>query len=167
MSTATKATIYLGANVPGEPRAYSSFRGKVVTDTDFSLFLDDYVSPRFPGFTVRETTGYWRGMQEKSWELVILAGDALVAAEHGVMGFHDLVEQIARAYKEKFRQEAVMISYESLTVQWDVPDREPLCKVGERSPVSNACGVSRAAEGWVSPEERGMRDEGSERFDVV
>lgn len=153
MDTAMRATVYLGANVPGKPTEYNSFRGSVVTDTDFSLFLDDYVTPRFPGFTVRETLGYWHGKPERSRELSILApmvGDA------GLEQFEEQVAGMAREYKRKFRQEAVMISYEPVMVEWDAP-------AGTVRP------ETVYPPSWVSRDgsETDARDEGSERFDVV
>lgn len=129
MTQATRATLYLGADISKPATDYLSFRGDSVTVQDFSVFLDDYVTPVFPGFTVRDTVGYWKGKPERSRELVILAEDGASPA------FHSNVESIARAYKRKFRQESVMISYEPVTVQFDVPDLlapapEPACQVG-------------------------------------
>lgn len=109
MAQATRATLYLGANIEGKPG---------VTSSDFARFLEEFVTPHFPGFTVRDTVGYWKGQPEHSRELIILAEDGASPF------FHDKVELIADAYKTKFRQEAVMISYEPVSVLWDVPAKE-------------------------------------------
>lgn len=110
MTQATRATLYLGANIDGKPS---------VTSTDFAAFLEQFVTPHFPGFTVRDTVGYWKGKPEHSRELVIIGEDGASPF------FYDTVEWIADAYKTGFRQEAVMISYEPVSVLWDIPTKVP------------------------------------------
>ena len=104
MDAVTRATLYLGADIQGK---------HTVTDTDFSLWLEDEVTPRFEGFTVRSALGYWKGKPEPMRELVILAGDGPSTTVQ--------IENIARSYKERFLQQAVMVSYETVHVLWNVP----------------------------------------------
>jgi Protein of unknown function (DUF3574) len=104
MDQSKKATLYLGANIKGE---YG------VTETEFSLWLDDHVTPTFPGFTrVRETFGYWKGKPEVSRELVILGE---ISSE-----FKEQVRVIAESYKSRFKQEAVIVTFETVDILWDV-----------------------------------------------
>jgi len=89
--------LYLGRSIPG---------GGTVTDSAWSVFLREVVTPRFPdGLTVYQTYGQWREpdgriAREESFVLEVVhpAGPAADA---------DL-RQIAEAYKERFRQMAVM-----------------------------------------------------------
>jgi hypothetical protein len=104
MDAVTRATFYLGADIQGK---------HTVTDTDFSLWLEDEVTPRFPGFTVRSAEGYWKGKPEPMRELVILVTDGPSATKD--------IEAIASSYKQRFAQEAVMVSYETVHVLWNVP----------------------------------------------
>lgn len=104
MEKALRATIYMGANIKGKFR---------VDQASFSAFLQDEVVPRFAGFTVRKGTGYWQGVPELSYELVILGEDT---AE-----FRAKVFEIAALYKGRFDQDAVMATFELVDVAWDVP----------------------------------------------
>lgn len=132
MDKAVRATLYLGANVNGNPG---------VTDDDFSEFLNEYVTPRFPGFTVRENVGYWHGQPELSRELIIVFDGEV---------FRPNIEQIGRDYKHKFHQETVMVSYEPISVQWDVPARNPVPTLG-----------------WTSRDGDPITDQDNKRIDVV
>ncbi|HKP74209.1 MAG TPA: DUF3574 domain-containing protein [Longimicrobiaceae bacterium] len=89
--------LYFGRGIPG---------GGVVTDSAWGAFLREVVTPRFPdGLTVYSTYGQWREpdgriAREESFVLEIVhpAGPNADA---------DLL-QIANAYKQRFRQMAVM-----------------------------------------------------------
>jgi len=89
--------LYFGRSIPD---------GGTVTDSAWSAFLREVVTPRFPdGLTVYQTYGQWREpdgriAREESFVLEVVhpAGPAADA---------DL-RQIAEAYKERFRQMAVM-----------------------------------------------------------
>ncbi len=82
-----------------------SFKGGEVTEADWQRFCDEHVTTAFPdGYTSFEATGYWKGngdttARENSRVLLIIApADA-----------KDKVLVIARQYREKFQQEAVLV----------------------------------------------------------
>ena len=94
---AVRHLLYFGRNIPG---------GGVVGDSALRLFLADEVSLRFPaGFTIWDATGHWKGAgglaeTERTVVLMLLLTGA---------GESDsLVRTTAQAYKERFRQEAVL-----------------------------------------------------------
>lgn len=88
--------LYLGRNVEGR---------HAVTEEAWERFLHEAVTPRFPdGFTVLQGEGRWRGRDtteaERSFVLeMVHAGDT--AADRRVL-------EVAREYRERFRQEAVL-----------------------------------------------------------
>ena len=90
--------LYFGRNIPGG--------SATVTDSAWSVFLREVVTPRFPaGLTVYRAEGQWRGedgtiVGEQSFVLEVVhpAGPAAEA---------DLLA-IAEEYKRRFNQEAVM-----------------------------------------------------------
>ena len=96
-STLVKETLYFGRNRPG---------GGTVSDAEWNGFLAEVVTPRFPlGLTVLEATGQWRGAggaveQERSEIVTIFHPDTKAA--------HGSVREIAREYKRRFQQEAVL-----------------------------------------------------------
>jgi hypothetical protein len=94
---AIRHLLYFGRNIPG---------GGVVEDSALRLFLADEVALRFPtGFTIWDATGHWKGASglaetERTVVLMLLqtgAGEA-----------DSLVRTVARTYKQRFRQEAVL-----------------------------------------------------------
>jgi hypothetical protein len=89
--------IYFGRNWPG---------GGFVSDAEWQAFLNEVVTPRFPGgLTVIEATGRWKGQsgvveQERSEMVTLLhAGDQATRRS---------VAEIAAEYKRRFQQEAVL-----------------------------------------------------------
>ena len=82
-----------------------SFQGGEVTGEEWQRFCDECVTVAFPdGYTALEATGYWKGSgattaRENSRVLLIVA-----SAEA-----QDKVISIARAYRERFHQEAVLV----------------------------------------------------------
>jgi hypothetical protein len=90
-------TLYFGPNIPG---------GGTVSDADWAAFVAEDVTPRFPdGLTTWSATGQWRGAsgaveQEGSHVLHLLRPDDPARAA--------AVAEVARAYKARFRQEAVL-----------------------------------------------------------
>ena len=89
--------LYFGRNRPD---------GGQVSDADWQAFLDEVVTPRFPGgLTVVEATGQWKGQsgqveRERAEVVTVLhAGDAPARRA---------VEEIAAEYKRRFQQEAVL-----------------------------------------------------------
>lgn len=71
-----------------------------VTDTDMSRFLSNTVTEKFPGFSVFDIKGYWRGTPEPTTMLEI-AGEADDKPK---------VDSIATEYAKQFAQEAVMVT---------------------------------------------------------
>src|SRR5688572_8842504 len=75
---AIQDTLYFGTGIPG---------GGVVTSEDWSLFLTEVVTPRFPqGLTVSQAAGQWRGddgaiVQENSYVLQLIHPDDVSAAQ--------------------------------------------------------------------------------------
>ena len=82
-----------------------SFKGGEVTEVDWRRFCDEHVTPLFPdGYTSIEATGYWKGSnditaRENSRVLLIVAPPDAKAK----------VVSIARQYRERFQQEAVLV----------------------------------------------------------
>ena len=89
--------LYFGRSIPG---------GGMVSDEEWSAFVAEVVTPRFPGgLTIHSANGQWREatgniVREPVMVIEILhpPGDAADRA----------IEEIIRAYREKFRQEAVL-----------------------------------------------------------
>lgn len=77
-----------------------------VTDQEWSMFLENTVTPRFPeGFNVSRSSGQWRGrdgiiIKENSYILYIV--------HHGSQHEENAVKEIIKIYKNKFSQEAVL-----------------------------------------------------------
>lgn len=88
------ATLYFGRACPN---------GDAVSDAAFDTFLSYSVTPHFPGFTLRNVSGYWKGKPEACTELVILAEDSDALRQE--------VRTIAEHYKSDFGQEAVAYSF--------------------------------------------------------
>jgi uncharacterized protein DUF3574 len=90
-------TLYFGASIPG---------GGTVGDADWSRFEGDVIAHAFPqGFTVLDARGSWRGadgaiVSEPSRAVVIVHDDDAAADA--------AIRDIARRYRETFRQEAVL-----------------------------------------------------------
>lgn len=82
-------TLYFGTAKPD---------GSVVSAAEWQQFLDDTVTPRFPGFTQWPADGSWKGKAEATHVLVIVHP----AREEAK------VRQIVEEYKRRFRQEAVL-----------------------------------------------------------
>ena len=89
--------LFFGRNIPS---------GGTVSDSAWSVFLAEVVTPRFPdGFTVLRSEGQWRG------------ADGVIAREAGfVLEVHhapgvppdSVFQAIAVEYCRRFRQEAVL-----------------------------------------------------------
>ena len=79
--------------------------GAEVSDEDWATFLNEAVTPRFPGgFVTWRTEGQWRNpagavSHERGWIVEFNHADAL-AADQAVL-------EIAAEYKRRFKQEAV------------------------------------------------------------
>jgi hypothetical protein len=79
-----------------------------VSESDWSKFLDDEVTPRFPeGFTVFSALGQYKGadgliVREESRVLLVVYPKS-EKKKNGA-----LIEEIRAAYKKRFQQESVM-----------------------------------------------------------
>lgn len=89
--------LYFGRNRPD---------GGEVSDSSWRAFLDEVVTPRFPGgLTVVEATGQWKGQsgqveRERAEVVTVLhAGDAPARRA---------IAEVAAEYKHRFQQEAVL-----------------------------------------------------------
>jgi hypothetical protein len=82
-------TLYLGRNIPDTT--------KKVSDDEIQDFLKSIVSTYFPGFTIYEAVGFWKGEQEKTLIIEIITND------------QEKVNLVANYYKVKFKQDSVLI----------------------------------------------------------
>lgn len=83
--------LFCGRSIPG---------GGEVTDADVDQFLDEVVTPRFPGFTSWTALGSWQGAEEKTLVLEFVH-------PYG-RDFDEKVRAIAEEYRQRFRQQAVL-----------------------------------------------------------
>jgi hypothetical protein len=74
--------------------------GGEVTDSEIDRFLDEVVTPRFPGFTSWTAMGNWKGEEEPTLVLEFIH-------PYG-RGYDRKVQEIAEEYRRRFRQQAVM-----------------------------------------------------------
>lgn len=109
------AQMFFGASIPD---AAGIQQPDMVTDTDFARFLNDNVTPAFPGFTVTTSQGYWKGKPEKVRVLSLLAADS--------NSFRETVRQYAERYKTEFGQEAVAYAFHACEFALDCWPYGPL-----------------------------------------
>jgi len=77
-----------------------------VSDDDWSAFLREAVTPRFPdGLTVWRAEGQWR---EASGAIVREASFVLEIVHSGDAASEEAVELVRADYRSRFRQEAVL-----------------------------------------------------------
>ncbi|HEU4883613.1 MAG TPA: DUF3574 domain-containing protein [Longimicrobium sp.] len=89
--------LFFGRDIPG---------GGSVSEQDWSTFLAEVVTPRFPdGLTVLRGEGQWLGANGA----VVSEPSFVVEVEHAPSAAADAaLDEIAAEYKRRFRQEAVM-----------------------------------------------------------
>jgi len=101
MSAPTTFQLFLGRNIPinadrlGVTRYRVRYGSPVVSDSALQAWLRQHVDPQFPGYTLTDALGYWRGEAEDCAVLMICTDN--------VAGVH----RVARSYKDTFFQEAV------------------------------------------------------------
>jgi hypothetical protein len=82
--------------------------GTAVTDEEFSAFLDEQITPRFPdGLTLLKGDGQFRGEDE----VIIKEDSFLLILLYPLQGFKDSsarIESIRELYKSEFQQESVL-----------------------------------------------------------
>jgi hypothetical protein len=82
-------TLYFGTQRPG---------GDVVSDAEWQQFVAEEVTPRFPGFTVWDARGMWKGQPEGTHVMQIIHP----------RGHEAELRAIIDAYKKRFAQQAVL-----------------------------------------------------------
>lgn len=82
-------TLYFGTSRPGG----------VVADAEWRAFVDDTITPRFPGFTEWLADGHWKSEHEMTHVVQI------VHSEH--LSDNRAIHEIIDAYKKRFQQETV------------------------------------------------------------
>lgn len=94
----TEADLYFGRNIGNTPG---------VGDDDWKRFVDEEITPRFPdGLTVEDASGQWKGadgaiLHEASKHLIVILS--------GAPGEADKLADIRTSYKQRFRQDAVLL----------------------------------------------------------
>jgi hypothetical protein len=74
--------------------------GAPVSDEEWRVFVDEVISPRFPGFTDWMAEGHWKTERERTHIVQIL---------HKRRGGEERkVAEIIAEYKRRFRQESVL-----------------------------------------------------------
>jgi hypothetical protein len=92
------AQLFFGRNIGDRP---------AVSQEDFQRFLDEVVTPRFPtGLTVLEGGGQWKGAENV---LIREASKVVVLVIPKGEGRMRKVEEIRKAYKDRFGQESVLL----------------------------------------------------------
>lgn len=92
-------TLYFGTARPGG----------VVSDAEWKAFVDDVITPRFPGFTEWNADGHWKREHEATHVVQIVHPPRSANSR--------LVAEIIAAYKARFQQEAVLWLREEVTIQ--------------------------------------------------
>jgi hypothetical protein len=89
--------LFLGRDVPG---------GGMVSDADWAVFLEEFVTPRFPqGLTIWRADGQWLDEEGRTVQEPVLIVEVL----HPPGPEHDrAMAEIADEYRRRFRQEAVL-----------------------------------------------------------
>ena len=94
----TETRLYFGLSQPS---------GRLVTERQFADFVATEVSPRIPeGFTIQDGHGFWKDGQ--SARTISEASKVLVHLHQATPGSNEVMDAIADAYKQRFRQESVL-----------------------------------------------------------
>jgi hypothetical protein len=92
-------TLYFGTARPGG----------VVSDAEWRAFVEEIITPRFPGFTEWNAEGHWKREHESTHVVQIV---------HPPRGENNrLIEEIIAAYRTRFQQEAVFWLRDKVTIQ--------------------------------------------------
>jgi broad specificity phosphatase PhoE len=95
---ASTAELYFGRNI-------SETAG--VSDAEWQAFVDEEITPRFPdGLTVIDAAGRWRGADGA---LGREASKVVVIVLSGKTDERSRLDAVREAYKDRFRQEAVLL----------------------------------------------------------
>lgn len=91
------AQLFFGRNIGDKPG---------VSEADFQKFVDDEITPRFPqGLTVLDGGGQWQGAENR---LIREASKVVVLVFPKGQGRMTKVEEVRKAYKQRFHQESVL-----------------------------------------------------------
>jgi len=89
--------LFCGRAIPG---------GGMVSDAEWTEFVDGVVSPRFPdGLTIWRADGHWRGPDGKFVQEPVMVIEILHPMSPE---FDRAIDEIADEYRRRFRQDAVM-----------------------------------------------------------
>jgi hypothetical protein len=92
------AQLFFGRNIGDKPG---------VSDADFSKFMEEEVTPRFPdGLTVLDGGGQWRGADN---QLIREASKVVMIVLRGRGDASQKLDAVRSAYKSRFSQEAVLL----------------------------------------------------------
>jgi hypothetical protein len=86
-----KDTLYFGTNKPTG----------VVSAVEWRNFVDEVITPRFPGFTEWDAQGHWKSDREFTHVVEIVHPDR--------SGNNAKIGEIIAEYKRRFQQEAVLL----------------------------------------------------------
>lgn len=92
------ATVYFGSLCANMDPAFPE-----ISDVSFQRFIDESITPRFPGFTITKAQGYWKGKPEMVRVFTIVADDDT--------SFRTNIRMMAERYKSDFGQEAVAYAF--------------------------------------------------------
>ena len=84
-------TLYFGTNKPNG----------VISDAEWGRFVEQVITPRFPGFTEWDAQGHWKSERELTHVVEIIHPDR--SANNAKI--HEIIEE----YKRRFQQEAVLL----------------------------------------------------------
>lgn len=93
-----KTTIYFGRNI-----TWPDGTEDKVSNADWLSFLKEVVDKNYEGYTWYNVHGQWKGEHEATFALVIIHE---IAYEESCK-----IEDIAKAYKDLFHQEAVLVEF--------------------------------------------------------
>jgi len=101
------AQMFFGRNIGDQPG---------VSDAEFSKFVDEEMTPRFPdGLTVLDGGGQWRGKEDV---LIREASKVVVIVLPRGRDANAKIQAVRNAYKSRFHQEAVMVVVQSSCVSF-------------------------------------------------
>ena len=74
--------------------------GKVITNLEFYIFVENDIVPRFQGFTILDAKGYYKSSREYSKVVIVLTEPEKLYE----------LQKVAREYKKRFNQTAVLLT---------------------------------------------------------
>ena len=84
-------TLYFGTNQPNG----------VISQEEWKTFVEQVITPRFPGFTEWDAQGHWKSEREFTHVVEIIHPDR--------MGNNAKIHEIIEEYKRRFQQESVLL----------------------------------------------------------